>query len=125
MLGTTVALLVMAAQPGPTGGACVQSLSHRHGEVRVAELCAGVNSNVCYGTAAQFMSFERAADLCRHVQGEGCFRAAMIHFPLQRSADLCRHVQEACFVAAYRYQTLDGAAQRCRMAAPGRGAGNR
>ena len=124
MIGLMAALAVMGAQPAPMGGACVQSLWHRYGERRVAELCAGVNSNLCYGTAAQYMTFERAADVCRHVQGEACFRAAATYYTLQRSADLCRHVHEACFVAAHRYQTLDGAAQRCRVAAPGRGAGN-
>ncbi|GAD58693.1 hypothetical protein [Brevundimonas abyssalis] len=94
MIGVMAALAVMGAQPAPMGGACVQSLWHRYGERRVAELCAGVNSNLCYGTAAQYMTFERAADVCRHVQGEACFRAAATYYTLQRSADLCRHVHE-------------------------------
>lgn len=124
MIGVMAALAVMAAQPGPVAGACVQALRPRYGDARLAELCAGVNSNVCYGTASMHVTFERAADLCRHVQGEACFRVAMVHYPLQRSADLCRHVHEACFVAAYQSVTLHGAAQRCRMAVAGRPAGN-
>ncbi len=124
MIGVMAALAVMGAQPAPMGGACVQSLWHRYGERRVAELCAGVTSNVCYGTAARYASFERAADLCRHVQGESCFRASMPYYTLQRSAEVCRHVNEACFVAAHRFHTLEGAAQRCRMTAPQQPMGN-
>jgi hypothetical protein len=124
MIGLMAALAMMGAHPAPMGGACVQSLWHRYGERRVAELCAGVTSNVCYGTAARYASFERAADLCRHVQGEACIRAAMAYYTLQRSANVCRHVHEACFVAAHRFHTLEGAAQRCRVAAAGRGVGN-
>lgn len=124
MIAMVSALAMMTAQPVPPGAVCVQSLWHSYGERRVAELCAGVTSNVCYGTAARYASFERAADVCRHVQGESCFRASMPYYTLQRSADLCRHVNEACFVATHRFHTLDGAAQRCRMTAAQRPMGN-
>lgn len=119
MIGALAALMLGAAQPPPPPGqACARSLQAMYGAVRVAQICAGVGSDVCYVAAARGLTFQRAADLCRHVGSDACMRAAGVQHTLQRSADICRQVDEVCFVETHRWMTLDGAAQRCRIGNP-------
>lgn len=119
MIGALAALMLGAAQPAPPPGqACARSLRAMYTPVRVAQICAGVGSDVCYVAASRMLTFQRAADLCRHVRSDACMRAAGAYYTLHWSADICRQVDEVCFAETHRWTTLNGAAQRCRIGNP-------